>query len=259
MTPRTQRLRMSFRLPIASAWVVAGLIVGAAGTAFAGIAMSVGPNYPQLVQVTQTGVPVSLTIINNSADDPNNLNVDSQRSVTVDHVFHTPACDLTAPTCPAGSRETNVFQVVGPATGSGGATGCAGTWTFSAPDVSGEIEFTPPGGAGSLVLGPSGGTPLNARCTVTFTVSVLQSPAQDADPGAPGIQTDELGRGTCHFSDNVTITGGGSGSDSITIRARPPMTRKDKAPAMSTGCLAAVGALLLAWGCRRVSHSALGV
>jgi len=207
--------------------VLAATLVLRSTPALAGVALSIPPNYPPSVAIGQMGVPVSIVITNNSADDPGNPNVDSQRNVTVDHAFHTPACDLTAGQCPAGFKEPGVFSVS--ATGAGNAaegfSGCGGTWTITLSDATtGEVEFIPPGGLGTLVLGPSlnglGGAA--ARCTVTFTVNVLMLPAVDADMGTGGIQTDQLARATCHFSDNALLTGSGTGSDVTTILPPTP-------------------------------------
>src|SRR5437899_3108002 len=85
-----------------------------AEAAFAGIAVSIPPNYPPNVNLGQMNVPVSVVMTNNSADDPNNPGVDTSRQVTVDTVFHTAACDIVdgTGTCPMGSREPGVFQVI---------------------------------------------------------------------------------------------------------------------------------------------------
>ena len=81
-------------------------------TAFAGIAVSIPPNYPPTVIVGQNGVAVSLVITNSSADDPGNPGVDSTRTVTITNVFHTPSCGAPSGTgqCGAGSEDPGVFQ-----------------------------------------------------------------------------------------------------------------------------------------------------
>jgi hypothetical protein len=241
-----------------SFWRVAGsciaggaLVLASAQAVFAGIAISVAPNYPGTVFVNETGIDVSLTITNNSADDPGNPNVDSQRSVTIDSIHHTPACAVFGFMCPSGSRELNLFQIVGPATGSGGAAGCQGTWTFSSPDSSGEVQFVPPNGAGTLVLGPSAGISSERLCTVVFKVNVLRAPMIDANSSVDGLQTIQLGRGVGHFTNNSSIIGTGGGSDIVTVLSPSLQPPNVQAPAMSAMALAIAGALLFLWGLRR--------
>ena len=208
-------------------------------TACAGIAVSIAPNYPPAVAVGQTGVLVSLTIANNSADAPGDPPIDSSRNVTVDLVTHTPACDVVdgTGTCPAGAREPSVFQVVGPAVGSGGFSGCAGTWTISAPDpLTGTVTFAPPGGPGTMILGAVSGPAADSRCSIIFSVSVMASPLQDADPSRPLIQTAQLGLTTAHFTADSHLTGSGGGSD-VTAITVPPPTPTATATATATATL----------------------
>ena len=204
--------------------------------AFAGFALSNPVSYPANVNVGQMHVLVSMIITNNSADDPGSPGVDSEKSVTVENAFHTPACDIVngSGTCPAGSREPGVFAIDGTVVPTGaageGQSGCSGTWTIGAPDpLTGDVSMTPPGGAGTLILGPSKnglGSPaeqLARRCTITFGVNVLMLPNADADTGTPGIQTDQLARVTGHFSDTL-VTGTGTGADVTTIVPPTPTT-----------------------------------
>jgi len=180
-----------------------------------------------MVTVGQMGVPVSLTLVNNSSDDPGGPPVDSNRTMTIDLVAHTPACDIvdSTGTCPVGSREPGVFVVVGPGTGTGGSSGCGGMWTISAPNsATGEVMFTPPGGPGTLILGPTSGPGSDTRCTIVFTVNVMALPANDANPTSPGIQTVQLARTMSHFSDNAQLSGGGTGSDVTRVQGAPTPT-----------------------------------
>src|SRR5262249_25259774 len=144
MKRATQMLRLTrgtgerdavLRPMIAAAWVALGLGLLQTGPAFAGIAVSIPPNYPPNVNLGQMNVPVSVVLTNNSADDPGNPGVDTNRQITIDTVFHTPACDIVDPTfqCPAGKREPGVFQVVGPAIGTGGFSGWPGTGADGGP------------------------------------------------------------------------------------------------------------------------------
>src|SRR5262249_37549343 len=218
--PMSRLLVPSIRTLIIASLAVFAVAVWLAEPAFAGIAVSIPPNYPPNVNVGQMNVPVSVVLTNNSADDPGNPGVDTSRQVTIDTVFHTPACDNVDPTfqCPAGFREPGVFQVVGPAIGSGGFAGCAGTWTIGAPDaLTGEVKFTPPGGDGSVILGAVNGPVAQSRCTVTFAVNVLAAPLVDADPNTPGLMTDQLARTTAHFTDDPTLAAAGTGSDTTTL------------------------------------------
>ena len=211
--------------------------------ALAGIALSIPPNYPAVVNVGQMHVLVSVIITNNSADDPGSPGVDSERTVTVENVFHTPACDIVngSGICPLGSREPGVFVIDGTITPTAsvgeGQAGCSGTWTIGAADpLTGEVSMTPPGGAGTLILGPSKnglGSPaeqLARRCTVTFGVNVLMVPNADADAGTPGIQTDQLAKSRSHFTDDMSLVGTGTGADVTTIVPPTPTPTTTSTP-----------------------------
>ena len=222
------------------------LFVGWLGVspAFAGLALSNPPGYPATVNVGQTHILVRAAgITNNSADDPGTPGIDSNRSITVDTVFHTPACDVVdgSGACPPGARAPGVFAIddtVTP-TGTGGSQGCSGTWTVGPPDpLTGEVSLTPPGGAGTLILGPSKnglGSPEESRasrCLVVFGVKVLMLPNADADTGTPGIQTDQVARVTGHFSDTL-VTGTGTGSDVTTIVPPTPTPTTTTTPTVT--------------------------
>jgi cell division septation protein DedD len=228
--PEGGRLRIPRAIPPVVMGAVGFVLLGA-NSASAGIAVSVSPNYPSNVVVGQS-VLVSVSIVNNSADDPGSPGVDSSRNLTInDIVFHTPACAIINGTgsCPVGFREPGVFAINMGVTPTGtagqGFSGCSGTWTISAPDVStGEVTLTPPGGPSSLILGPSGVGGPAARCDVTFGVTVLALPILDANPIQSGIQTDQLARVTAFFSDNPLLQGTGTGSDVTTVDPPPTPT-----------------------------------
>src|SRR6185436_14409317 len=92
--------------------------------AFAGTALSVGPNFPDNVIVGQTAVPVSLTVGNGSTAD--------EGTITVSNVTLIPSCGNFTVNCT--SPDPGVFAVSANGTGKVG-TSCAGdTFTIAQID-----------------------------------------------------------------------------------------------------------------------------
>ncbi len=99
-----------------------------AGTAFAGVALSVPPNYPSHVEVGEV-VPVSLAITNGSFD------TEATHSLTVTQIFHIPSCQTGSPSgvCLGGAVDPGVF--LASATGTGRAGSACGGITFTIAEV----------------------------------------------------------------------------------------------------------------------------
>ncbi len=168
-------------------------------TAFAGVAVSVGPNFPTPQTVGQSNVPVSMTITNNSsAGDGNPLTINSIKLI--------PSCGtITGGACT--SLDPGVFHVDAAGTGAGACA--ANTFTIAETNVSsGEVTFTP---NATIALAPG------AVCTINFTVDVVGTPDIDAT-GAAGLQTLQLG--SVDGIDQLQQPGSGTGSDTTTIVPR---------------------------------------
>ena len=182
-----------------------------ASTAFAGVAGSVAPDYPNPVTAGQTGLPAKLTIANSSTAS------NAADSVAVSNISHTPSCGSSAnTTCTGTDVDTGVFAVHN-GTGEAG-TACAGvTFTAGAPDASGKVVFTP---SSPIVLGPSSGPVAAAQCIIDFTVDVLKVPIKDANAAA-GTQTDQLGFAQLQDQSTLNI-GSGAGSSETTVNVAAP-------------------------------------
>ena len=168
-----------------------------------GVGGSVVPNFPANVSVGQT-VPATITISNDS-DTPNDT-----ENVNATNILFTPSCGSGTFFCAA--PDPGVFSVANGV----GTFGCTGTtFTASAPDVNGQITFTP--SPSPVVLGPadlSGGANSNV-CRILFTVTVLKLPTVNAGPG-PALQTKQIAN--VDF-EGVTsgLTGGAAGTDTTTV------------------------------------------
>ncbi len=181
-----------------------------AGTAFAGVALSVPPNYPSHVEVGEV-VPVSLAITNGSFD------TEATHSLTVTQIFHIPSCQTGSPSgvCLGGAVDPGVFLASATGTGRAGSA-CGGiTFTIAEVDVvNGEVQFTPSAPVVLAPVSPPGG---NITCVIDFTVTVLKLPTKDASLATPGLQTVQHGRADAQSNDDPLLTGGGSGTDSTTV------------------------------------------
>src|SRR5262245_12247563 len=145
---------------LTSVGVVGVLLAMLTEPAFAGIGLGIAPKYPTLVQVGNTGIPVSLSIQNTSSAPQNTGNV------TLSNIKHTPSCgDASASICVGTNIDPGVFSVSATGTGgsnavclqankpfaccSGAGTGtcnaCNGlTFAIAVTDpTTGEVQFTP--------------------------------------------------------------------------------------------------------------------
>jgi hypothetical protein len=183
-------------------------LFGGASAAWAGVALSVDPNFPTPLVVGQTGVAGSLTITNAAGGTEAADSVTLTQPITL-----VPSCgtQIISSTCPAADQDPGVFQLSATGTGEAGSS-CAGTtFTTSIIDpAQGQYEFTP---STPVVLGPTGSP--TAQCTVDFSFSVLKVPTKDADGAATGLQTEQLDGAGGTASDGVK--GGGVGSNEVTV------------------------------------------
>ncbi len=201
---------------VATAGVVLSLLLGMASVpAFAGVLVSVTPNYP----VKAGGVPWNVgdsftgtVVLTNFSTAPNNTNL-----IDVDAVRFTPSCGSTSgggvcDTVPISFADPGVFSVTNPV----GSLKCAGS-AFTVANVNGvtgefDLVAVPP-----VQLGSSDLLQGQIQCAITFTVTVLKIPTIDAfDPAPAGIQTLGLARGD--FTDNSTDEqASGDGGTAATI------------------------------------------
>lgn len=171
------------------------MALGLAMTAFAGIGISVTPDFPTSVAVGDTNVPVNLNITNNSSTDVSSINLTG--------IFLTPQCGNFTEPCT--SADPGVFAVS--ATGTGAGACAANTFTITEIDANtGRVEFTPNAPI-SLAIG--------ATCVINFTVDVLASPTVDA-AGVAGIQTVQNSQVNAINPTNG-LPGTGTGADITTV------------------------------------------
>ena len=185
------------RIAIAITAAVLLAALGAVSPASGSLAIALQVNYPALLAVGDTNVPVSLTISNASSRP------ESAGGVIVTLIRHTPSCGTDEVPCPAGFEDPDIFRL--PASAVGRArTACEGmTFRVGVPNgATGEVEFVPD--AELVVLQGLGSF---SACTIDFSVDVLKLPTHDFDP-SPLIQTAQLARAT--FTSTVT--------DSVTFK-----------------------------------------
>jgi hypothetical protein len=172
---------------VARATVVAAALLGflsiGVPTAAAVSYVAPVPSFPLSVAAGETA-PASLGIGNfstlpESADFP---------SLSVNAIGLSPSCGDIAWPCAA--PDLDVVQLPPTGLGTNGPASCLGTWTITGPDAAGAWTFTPPGGEGSLLLANG------EVCVVDFTFTALKAPAIDADPSAPGDQTNQVATAT---------------------------------------------------------------
>ncbi len=191
------------KLSIAKLGAVAALVgVGMlmfTAVAFAGVGVSVAPNFPSTVTVGDSNVAVSLAITNNSTSGDGN-------PLTLNSIKLIPSCGaLSGSTCT--TPDTGVFNVDAAGTGAGSCTGI--NFTIAETNgTTGEVTFTP---SAPIALSPT------QTCTINFTVDVIGSPDTDAT-GAAGVQTLQLG--TVAGTDQLQQPGTGTGSDTTTVVAQ---------------------------------------
>ena len=144
---------------LTSVSVAVVLVAALSEPALAGIGLGIAPKYPTLVQVGQTGVPVSLSIQNTSSAPQNT------GDVTLSNIRHTPSCgDASASVCVGTNIDPGVFSVSSTATGGGNAE-C----------INANTPFACCTGAGTGTC---------AACTgLTFTVAVVDvTPERSSSP-----------------------------------------------------------------------------
>jgi hypothetical protein len=182
--------------------------LGLASPALAGVAVTATPDPPSALAVGQTGVPSTLTVVNGSNG------VQAGMSLTLEEITFVPSCGtqaITGSDCPSGAADPGVLGLSATVVGQSG-TACAGlTFTPSLVDAAGgKYRLTP---SAPVVLGPVGSP--DATCVIDFTVDVLKAPSKDADPGAAGLQTDQIAavRGVAADGNR----GGSFGSNEVAI------------------------------------------
>ena len=239
-----RRFRLPFAL-IAACGAAFGSASGLPARAYAGVGVGVAPTYPAAIEVGDTNTPVSLTITNTS-DGPQ-----AAGTLTLSNIRHTPSCGSTDTPCPPADVDKGVFLVKGPATGQTG-TACAGkTFSIGPPDATtGEVEFTPSGGA--VVLGPPGTA--NDACTIDFFVDMLRLPLKDASTDA-GLQTAQLARVNALASVGP-VNGSATGSSLVTSTQQNTPELPQPAPAVSPAIIGIVAVLLGAYGTARLRRKA---
>ncbi|MGE5297637.1 MAG: hypothetical protein ACM3KM_00550 [Acidobacteriaceae bacterium] len=187
-------------LAFATAFSLLGFLF-LAHPAYAGIGISVAPNFPASITAGTTGQAVSMTINNGSTADVGNI--------TLDGIFLTPSCGDSNSPCT--TPDPGVFSVSSTATGADACTGI--NFTNAIVDAgTGRVQFTP---SSTITLS------LGQTCTINFTVDVLKVPAHDAT-GAAGIQTFQIGTVAAHDTDVPDLPGTGTGTDLTTVGKASP-------------------------------------
>ncbi|MEA2297357.1 MAG: hypothetical protein QOF77_293 [Solirubrobacteraceae bacterium] len=166
---RGRSVGIAGRSALALTVAVFSLVV--APSAFAGLALGVGPTFPTPVAVGQTNVPASLQLSNVSTPP------ESGGTVSVTQIMLVPACGSSDPStgdCPLAQADPGVFTLSPTATGEAG-TACQGiNFAVTVTDpATGQVQFVPVGGAAVVLTAP--GTP-NSVCRIDFTVSVNAAP-----------------------------------------------------------------------------------
>lgn len=237
----TKRLQLRFAL-IAAFGAVLASVSWLPTLAYAGVGVGVAPTYPSALEVGDTNKAVSVTITNTS-DGPQ-----AGGTLTLSNIRHTPSCGSTNTPCSPADVDKDVFLVKGPATGRTG-TACDGkTFSIGSPDATtGEVEFTPSGGA--VVLQPPGGA--NDSCTIDFFVDMLRLPSKDASVNG-GLQTAQLARVSALASVGP-VNGTATGSSLVTSTQNTPGL---PAPAVNPAIIGIVAVLLGAYGAARLRRKA---
>lgn len=192
--------RLQKQLMLGTIFGIAGAVVFFASPAFAGIGISVTPDFPATVTVGDTGIPVGLEFQNNSTADVG--------TIDITEILFTPQCgDLSVPCT---SPDPGVFSigVIG-----NGADACTGV-NFTIVEVdagTGRISMTPDVSPLSLDLG--------ATCRINFTADAMAVPSLDA-AGAAGKQTVQSGQVSA-IDPDTELPGTGTGTDITTVEALP--------------------------------------
>jgi cysteine-rich repeat protein len=193
------------------------LLVANSQTAYAGIRIAVGPDYPDTVTVGDTNVDVTIAVKNDS------FGGEITHDVYLESVKHRPSCKSgAAGACTLAADPANdpdVFEFTGglpnTATGQAGSA-CAGViFTVTLNNAAtGELLFTPPTPTTITLPAPSPGPATD--CIIPFKVDVVKLPA-DSDPGTAGLQTTQHADASGRSKTNNSLTGSGSGTDTTTV------------------------------------------
>jgi cysteine-rich repeat protein len=193
------------------------LLVANSQTAYAGIRIAVGPDYPDTVTVGDTNVDVTIAVKNDS------FGGEITHDVYLESVKHRPSCKSgAAGACTLAADPANdpdVFEFTGglpnTATGQAGSA-CAGViFTVTLNNAAtGELLFTPPTPTTITLPAPSPGPATD--CIIPFKVDVVKLPA-DSDPGTAGLQTAQHADASGRSKTNNALTGAGTGTDTTTV------------------------------------------
>jgi hypothetical protein len=201
--------------------MLASLVVGVP-SAFAGLGLGVTPTFPSSETIGQTGIPVSLQILNASTAP------ESAGNITIDTIQVVPACGTGASVpatgdCPVANADPGVMPTSATGVGEAG-TACAGiTFTIAVDDpATGEVTFTP---SAPVILTPPA-TP-NSVCRIDFTIDVAKAPANFISrPSPTSYLTDVLA--------HVTATSNVTGQPSNQQNGTQPVIINEAQPSGST-------------------------
>ena len=172
---------------------------------YAGTGMSITPQFPPVIVVGQTDVPVIMYIQNASTPDVGTVRIDP----TVAHdkiLLHSDCYDDFC--LSSQNPATPVFSYSATGTGGGAFAGATFTITYSA--ITGQASFQP---STTLLL------PLGVTGTVSFTVNCINTPDGDAytDAANPGKQVIQEGIVQATQVSAPNQSASGTGNDNVTI------------------------------------------
>lgn len=212
------------------------LVVGCLGVspsaALAAFGGSTAPGVPidPSVAVGQTNLPANVVLTNQNSV-PNtaasnticNFGDGAPCPVGVPGIVVTPSCSVVAfpVACDPTGFDPGVFRFA--ATGTGDPSSACPNMIFDIVEISaasGQVRFTPRGGAHVVLPGPSVTPGAAGACTINTTVDVLKVPTKDFDPGSAGVQTVALGDHTATSTGGAPVGGQGSALPR-TVRAQP--------------------------------------
>jgi len=205
-----------------------GTLIVVAGPASAGVLLSAGPSsFPNPSVVGQTGLP-AVVQVTNSSTSPDNVG-----PLVINTLTLVPSCSNFNQGCSGGIADPGVYKLSPTGIGEPG-TACAGqTFAINLTNAAtGEVSFVPSSPATPISLTPSG---TNSVCRIDFTVDVLKIPSADANPGTPGVQTNQLGSGSGTNS-TTGNQGFGTGSSSVTVvKSSPALTTSASPSTVAVG------------------------
>ncbi|MEA2299441.1 MAG: hypothetical protein QOF77_2377 [Solirubrobacteraceae bacterium] len=226
---------------MATALMALGLLALVPAVAQAGVFAGGGITFPTTATVGDKGLPGSIGMTNNNTapntGDTNTVCNAADPSppcgVPEQGIVLVPSCkQVAAGQCTAAGAEPGVFAVSALAFGRAG-TACAGIRfdTAIADPTFGSVRFTPEP-AGAHVTLPGAG----ASCVIDFTFDVIKSPTTDADPGTPGVQTEQQAANT-QFSGVLNNEARGTSIGTTIVRAVPSILTTAPATAALGGQL----------------------